>query len=443
MTNLIVETSKYLMILLMACYTYFNFRFFSSQDLWKKRIICARQNQAMFLMHLLAYLIIYLKTGELRVLLFYAAQVVFFLAYIYLYRVFYRNVSRLLVNNACMLLCVGLIMLTRISLNRALRQFVLIVASALVTWLVPWIIAHVWQLSRAAVLYAIVGVALLGMVCLVGTTTFGAQLSLNIHGVSFQPSEFVKISFVFFVAAMFYRSTSFPSVAVTTAVAAAHVLILVLSKDLGSALLFFVTYVFMLFVATSNWLYLGAGMGAGVAAASVAYLLFPHVQRRVSAWADPWADIDRNGYQVAQSLFAIGTGGWFGMGLYQGMPYKIPVVEKDFIFAAISEELGGIFALCVILICIGCFLQFMMVAGTLKASFFKLIAFGLGMVYILQVFLTIGGVTKFIPSTGVTLPFVSYGGSSIFSTFLLFNTIQGLYILKRNEEDEDEENGFQ
>lgn len=443
MTNLIVETSKYLMILLMACYTYFNFRFFSSQDLWKKRVICARQNQAMFLMHLLAYLIIYLKTGELRVLLFYAAQVVFFLAYIYLYRVFYRNVSRLLVNNACMLLCVGLIMLTRISLNRAIRQFVLIVASALVTWLVPWIIAHVWQLSRAAVLYAIVGVALLGMVCLVGTTTFGAQLSLNIHGVSFQPSEFVKISFVFFVAAMFYRSTSFPSVAVTTAVAAAHVLILVLSRDLGSALLFFVTYVFMLFVATSSWIYLGAGMGAGVVAASVAYLLFPHVQRRVSAWADPWADIDRNGYQVAQSLFAIGTGGWFGMGLYQGMPYKIPVVEKDFIFAAISEELGGIFALCVILICIGCFLQFMMVAGTLKASFFKLIAFGLGMVYILQVFLTIGGVTKFIPSTGVTLPFVSYGGSSIFSTFLLFNTIQGLYILKRNEEDEDEENGFQ
>lgn len=443
MTNLIVETSKYLMILLMTCYTYFNFRFFSFHDPWKKRAICARQNQAMFLMHLLAYLIIYLKTGELQVLVFYAAQAVFFLAYIYLYRIIYRNVSRLLVNNACMLLCVGLIMLTRISLNRAIRQFVIIAASAMITWLVPWIIAHVWQLSRGAVLYAIVGVALLGMVCLVGTTTFGAQLSLELHGISFQPSEFVKISFVFFVAAMFYRSTHFPTVAATTAVAAVHVLILVLSRDLGSALLFFVTYVFMLFVATSNWFYLGAGMGAGALAASVAYLLFPHVQNRVSAWADPWGDIDRNGYQVAQSLFAIGTGGWFGMGLYQGMPYKIPVVEKDFIFAAISEELGGIFALCVVLICIGCFLQFMMVAGTLQAGFFKLIAFGLGTVYITQVFLTIGGVTKFIPSTGVTLPFVSYGGSSIFSTFLLFNTIQGLYILKRNEEDEDEENGFQ
>ena len=127
------------------------------------------------------------------------------------------------------------------------------------------------------------------------------------------------------------------------------------------------------------------------------------------------------------------------MGLYQGMPYRIPVVEKDFIFAAISEELGAIFALCVLLICIGCFLQFMMIAGKLQAIFFKLIAFGLGVVYIVQVLLNVGGVTKFIPSTGITLPFVSYGGSSILSTFLLFNVIQGLYILKRNEEESNEE----
>ena len=107
MINLITETSKYLMILLIAFYTFFNFRFFSLPDLKRKRVICARQNQAMFLMHLLAYLIIYLKTGELRVLVFYAAQVIFFLAYIYLYRLLYRNVSRLLVNNACMLFVRG------------------------------------------------------------------------------------------------------------------------------------------------------------------------------------------------------------------------------------------------------------------------------------------------------------------------------------------------
>ncbi len=124
------------------------------------------------------------------------------------------------------------------------------------------------------------------------------------------------------------------------------------------------------------------------------------------------------------------------MGLYQGMPYKIPVVEKDFVFAAISEELGGIFALCVLLICLGCFLQFMMIAVRMEAVFYKLIAFGLGMEYLVQVFLTVGGVIKFIPSTGVTLPLVSYGGSSVLSTFLVFGVIQGLYILKMNDSEE-------
>lgn len=439
MVNIIIETSKYLMILLIACYTFFNFRFFAFPDLERKRIVCSRQNQAMFLIHLLAYLIIYLKTEDEQVLAFYGAQVVFFLVYIYLYRLLYRNVSRLLVNNACMLMCVGFIMLTRISFDRAVRQFVIVAAAAAVTWIIPYIMDHVWQLSKGAWVYAGIGLVMLAVVCIAGSTTFGAQLSLEIGGITFQPSEFVKITFVFFAAAMFYQSTDFKTVVVTTAVAAAHILILVVSRDLGSALLLFITYLFMLFIATSNWLYLGSGLLAGAGAASIAYLVFPHVQTRVAAWADPWSDIDNKGYQITQSLFAIGTGGWFGMGLYQGMPYKIPVVEKDFIFAAISEEMGGIFALCVLLICIGCFLQFMMIAGNMQAIFFKLIAFGLGIGYITQVFLTVGGVTKFIPSTGVTLPFVSYGGSSILSTFILFNIIQGLYILKRNEEEEYEE----
>ena len=105
-------------------------------------------------------------------------------------------------------------------------------------------------------------------------------------------------------------------------------------------------------------------------------------------------------------------------------------------FAAISEELGGIFALCVLLICLGCFLQFMMIAVRMEAVFYKLIAFGLGMEYLVQVFLTVGGVIKFIPSTGVTLPLVSYGGSSVLSTFLVFGVIQGLYILKMNDSEE-------
>lgn len=122
------------------------------------------------------------------------------------------------------------------------------------------------------------------------------------------------------------------------------------------------------------------------------------------AWKNPLGVIDKEGYQICQSLFAIGTGGWFGMGLYQGMPDKIPVVEQDFVFAAISEELGGVFALCLLLVCVSCYLMFLNIAMQIRDQFYKLIALGLGTVYGFQVFLTIGGVTKFIPSTGVTLP---------------------------------------
>lgn len=438
MTNLAVEISRYLMIVLIAIYTYYNFRvfFMKTEEEWnyasRRQLIC------MFMLHFLANLVIVLNTQSEALALFYGVQVLFFVCYIYLTRFFYKRVSRLLLNNVCMLLCIGMIMLTRLNPERAMRQFAIVVIAAVVTWIIPFIVDRVWQLVEFRWFYGILGLLLLAVVCAVGNTSYGAQLSLTIHGISIQPSEFVKITFVFFAAAMFYRSTDFSHVAVTTVVAAFHVLILVLSKDLGSALIFFVTYLMMLFVATANWAYLGAGLLSGTGAAVLAYRLFSHVQRRVEAWRNPWADIDDKGYQITQSLFAIGTGGWLGMGLYQGIPGKIPVVEKDFIFAAISEELGAVFAVCVLLICIGCFLQFMVIAMKMQAMFYKLIAFGLGTMYITQVFLTVGGVLKFIPSTGVTLPFVSYGGSSILATFVLFNIVQGLHILKRGEEEEDE-----
>ena len=400
----------------------------------------------MFLLHFLAYVVMYLKTEDetLRrmLLVFYMGQVVFFLFYIYIYRFIYRNVSRLLVNNCCMLLACGFIMLTRLSLDKGLdkafKQFVIVAAAAILSWL-PFIMERFLQLYKFQWVYAGIGLAALLVVWVAGNESFGAQLSLTVGGISIQPSEFVKISFVFFVASMFYQSLDFKNICITTVVAALHVVILVLSKDLGSALIFFISYVIMLFIATGNWLYLIAAGVLGKGATSIAYTLFDHVRRRFTAWKNPWADIDNTGYQITQSLFAIGTGGWFGMGLCQGMPNRIPVVEKDFIFAAISEEMGAIFAICVLLICLGCFIQFMMIATQMQAMFYKIIAVGLGMEYVVQVFLTVGGVTKFIPSTGVTLPFVSYGGSSIVTTFLLFSIIQGLYIIKRNDEEEMEE----
>lgn len=436
MVNLIVDVSKYLMILLVAIYTYLNFRYFSCKDGEMQKKMCERQKLCMFLIHLLAYSVLWLKTEDERLITFYGAQFLFFVCYIHGSRLFYRNSSRLLINNMCMLLTVGFIMLARLSFEKALKQFIIVIMAAVITWMIPYIIDRVWQLSKIPWVYGILGLIFLSLVCIRGINSYGAQLSLGIGKFAFQPSEFVKISFVFFVATMFYRSNRFHSVLITTAVAALHVLILVASKDLGSALIFFVTYIFMVFVATGNWFYLGAGAGAGCAASVLAYQMFGHVRARVLAWQNPWSDIENKGYQITQSLFAIGTGGWLGMGLGQGMPGKIPVVEKDFIFSAVSEELGGIFAICVLLICFGCFLQFMMIAGKMQAVFYKLIAFGLGITYIVQVFLNLGGVTKFIPLTGVTLPLVSYGGSSVFSTFILFGVMQGLYILKRNEEDE-------
>ena len=300
MTNLIVEISKYLMILLMAVYTYANFRFFSFPDMERKRRVCARQNRAMFAIHFLAYLVMFLKTEDegmqAMLLAFYGAQVVFFLCYIYLYRLLYRNVSRLLVNNAGMLLCVGFIMLTRLSmakgLDKALRQFAIVVISAVLAWLVPYIMERVWQLYKLQWVYAGAGLLILLVVWAAGNESFGAQLSLTIAGVSIQPSEFVKLTFVFFVASMFYQSTDFKTIFLTTAVAGAHVLVLVLSKDLGSALIFFVTYLLMLFVATGSWVYLITGSALGTGAALAAYQLFDHVRRRVAAWSNPWADIE-------------------------------------------------------------------------------------------------------------------------------------------------------
>ena len=296
------------MILLIALDTYYNFRFFSVRDEEGKDRVCGRQLVCLFMLHFLANVLIWLNTGSVTMLAFYGAQVLFFLLYIYLTRLFYRNSSRLLVNNMCTLLATGFIILTRLNPDRAMRQFAIVAAAAVVTWIIPFIIDRVWQLVTFPWVYGILGLVLLAVVCVIGNTSYGAQLSLTFGGFTVQPSEFVKISFVFFVAAMFYQSTDRDTIIKTTVVAAVHVLVLVLSKDLGSALIFFVAYMTMLFVATSSYLWFGAGIAGGSVAAVAAYYLFPHVRRRVEAWADPWSDIANKGYQVAQALFAVRNG---------------------------------------------------------------------------------------------------------------------------------------
>lgn len=167
--------------------------------------------------------------------------------------------------------------------------------------------------------------------------------------------------------------------------------------------------------------------------------LFGHVAVRVNAWKDPWADINGQGYQIAHSLFAIGSGGYFGSGLTKGSPKIIPVSESDFIFAAISEEFGVLFGLALILVCFSCFIGFVTISMHVRNRFYKTMAFGFAICYIFQSLLSIGGVTKFIPSTGVTIPLVSYGGSSVLSSLAMFAIMQGISTIENKEARKIEE----
>ena len=440
MVNIIIQISKYLIIILMAAYTFSCFSIFTQryEDEEKRTLIV--QDVLMFLLQLTAFAAMYLATDDIRVLFIYAALAVVLLAVILLYNLIYPNVSRLVVNNMCMLITAGMIMITRLSSDNktpygsSVRQLVFIIVGIVFGLVVPVLIRKLTFLDQWTYVYAGVGGAALLAVALFAGRSGGAKLSFDLGPVNIQPSEFVKILFVFFVAASLKKSTEFKNVVVTTAIAAAHVLILVISTDLGAALIFFIVYLVMLYVATRQPLYAIAGIAAGCAAAVIGYQLFSHIQVRVEAWQDPFASYSNGGYQIAQSLFAIGSGSWFGTGLFQGQPDTIPVAETDLIFSAITEEMGVIFALCLILICVSCDVMFLNIAMELKNQFYKLVALGLGTCYVFQVFLQIGGVTKFIPLTGLTLPLVSYGGSSMLSTMIMFGIIQGLYILREDEE---------
>ena len=438
MVNLIIQFSKYAMILLMAIYTMQSYIVFSKKDEDDKEFLFLRQNLMMFMIHFIAFINMYLKMEQPKLLFYYGAQFIYLAATLVFFRNLYPRASKLIVNHMCMLITIGFIMITRLSYDQSIKQFKIVAVSTVIALIIPVVIRKVKVITRWTWLYAAVGIGALGAVAVAAQTTYGAKLGFSFGGISVQPSEFVKIIFVFCMAGMLGNAKNFGNIVVTTVVAAIHVLILVYSKDLGGALIFFLTYLIMLYVSTRKFTYLLAGLAAGAVAAVAAYFLFYHVQQRVDIWLDPFRDYENSGYQIAQSMFAIAAGGWFGTGLFQGSPGSIPIVEQDFMFAAISEELGAIFAICFILVCMSCYIMFVNIAMRLSNRFYRLVALGLGTIYAVQVFLTIGGAMKFIPMTGVTIPLVSYGGSSMLSTVIIFAVIQGLYILREDEEDQIE-----
>lgn len=429
----ISEFSKYVIAVILALYAIECIWIFFKNNEEKSGGNYIRQNILMFAFHFSSFMVICFETNSVSSLIFYAFQQIVLYAVIMLYKAFYPRSNRLLVNNMCMLLSISFVVLTRLEYGKALRQFIIATFSLIIALLIPFFIHHLKLIRNLKWVYAIAGVVLLGIVMILGQTTYGSKISYSIAGISFQPAEFVKIIFVFFVSSALYKAESFLEILTSSMIAALHVAIQVVNKDLGSALIFFVVYIFMLFIATKKIYYLGLGLVAGGGASYVAYRLFDHIKVRVQAWSDPWSVIDSAGYQITQSLFAITSGGWFGLGLFKGNPNSIPFVEDDFVFSAITEELGVIFAISLLLICLSCFLEFMRISTHLNDRFYQLIAFGLGITYIFQVFLTVGGGSKFIPLTGVTLPLVSYGGTSVLTTLIMFAILEGLCMISKDE----------
>ncbi|WP_026669830.1 FtsW/RodA/SpoVE family cell cycle protein [Butyrivibrio sp. AE3006] len=431
------EIAKYVIGGCILAYTFFSFLVFVYKGEKRRGWIYGFQTAFLFLTQFACFIQIIAKTGSKRYLLLLAIQTLVILTTISLYKMIYPDGNRLIIHNMCFMLMVGMLVITRVSYWKGIKQFMIASVSIVIALLIPEIIFRLEILEKMGYVFAAAGLILLTVLLVYGTVTNGSKINFRIAGISFMPTEVVKLFFVFFAASVLSMKTNFKTVAICSVLAAAHVIILVLLKDLGSALIYFVVYMCILLVATGNPLYFISGFAFGGLASVVAYKLFPHIQVRVAAFINPWADIETGGYQIAQSLFAISGGGLFGLGLYGGNPTSIPYVEEDFIFAAISEELGIIFACCLLAICISTFVMVLREAYKIKNDFGRLLCLGFGVTYIFQVFLTAGGNSKFIPLTGVTLPLVSYGGTSVLVSIVMFAFIEGECLVRSNERYQD------
>ena len=269
----------------------------------------------------------------------------------------------------------------------------------------------------------------------IGKEVNGARIWIGLGGLSFQPGEVAKLGLVIFFASYLAEKRALLTVATNRlgplmvpparafgpilAVWGLSLSVLVFQKDLGLSLLVFGIFVAMLYVATARLTYVLLSLALFGVGAFAAWTVFSHVQSRILTWLDPWSVYEDAGYQVAQSLFAMATGGIFGVGLGQGRPDIIPEVNTDFIFAAFGEEIGLLGTTALLL----CFFLFVgrgfSVATRSPDDFGQLLAAGLTFLFGLQVFVILGGVTQLLPLTGVTLPFMSYGGSSLLANYAL------------------------
>ncbi len=333
---------------------------------------------------------------------------------------------------------VSVVILYTVSPERGVRQMVFYVAGLAVLLAAAWFVSRVRRWHGFTLLAMVLGIGALVLPLAFGEWNYGAKnwVSLPVIG-SFQPSELVKLALVLAMAYYFSAHRTVWQMMPALVFAATCLVLLMLQRDLGTALIYYLTTLALFYVACGNLPLTAVGLGGGVAAAVLGYKMFAHVKVRVAMWQNPWSDALDKGYQIIQALLAIGSGGLFGVGLGQGTPEKIPAYYNDFIFAVVCEQLGIVFGICVIAVYVLILLRGMEVSMRARRSFDMLLGCGVVALLGVQTFMIVAGVIKMIPLTGVTMPFLSYGGSSLLSCMAMMGMLCGISGRVREETEED------
>jgi cell division protein FtsW (lipid II flippase) len=335
----------------------------------------------------------------------------------------------------------GLLLLYRIDPALALKQTMWLIVGLAAFLLVLAVVRDLGFLARHKYWLGMAGLLLLVVTAGIGQEINGSRLWLSAGPIHFQPAEFGKVLLIAFFAAYLVDvrevltvstrrvlGVPFPPfryLAPLLTIWGFSILLMVFMKDLGTSLLFFGALLALIYVATGRSFYVVIGVVLFLIGATALYFVFGHVRTRVDVWLNPWADPSGKGYQIVQSLFSLASGGLFGRGLGQGYLILqsgnpiIPHLESDFIFSAIGEELGLVGGMGIILLYLVFTYRGLRVAISSRDDFSRLLSTGLTSIFALQAFIIIGGVIKLIPLTGITLPFVSYGGSSVVANFVL------------------------
>ena len=338
------------------------------------------------------------------------------------------------------ILAIGLVFVVRINPESAVRQFWWASIGQIIFYVVLWMIQDYRQLGRYRYLSGLLAVGLLLVTLLFGFSSGGAKSWLRIGGIGIEPEEFVKLALLLFLSTYLEENEELLRVGIVQwgrfslpdwrtlgpfMLIAAFVLgILAAQKSLGVALLFYILFVLMLYVATERSLYLGISAPIFLLTGTLGYMLFAHVRVRVMVWMNPWQDPTGMGYQIAQSLFAISGGRIVGTGLGNGIGAStVPVASSDFIFSIIAEELGFAGAMAVLVLFLIVVMRAFAVSLRAKDRFGQILAAGIGILLGTETLIILAGVTKLLPLTGIPLPWVSYGGSSLIVHFILLGVL--------------------